>query len=294
MKKVSSLIVVASLVLAMGVSANAATYRYHDSKGTPANNGDWNNLTNWFVSGSNPGTLPGEFDTADLPANKFGGDAAEVLTFGLPGTVPTTINCLSITAYSPTPGVYMPVTLTVDGQLRVKAQKIEGGLWSDGMLTMGSGNAGKGTIIMNGGLLEIDDSAWIGSGVDSGVPGNGELIINGGTVKVGYTPGLDNYADLTVGRDGSTGHIEMAGGDLYASILSLGTYGTINFSSPDSKIVVNNTWQLSTIQGYLGSTITNAQLEVVGDTMELTMIPEPATMALLGLGGLLFARRRKA
>jgi hypothetical protein len=281
------------LMVLAGVSS-AATYRYHDSKGTPANNGDWNNLTNWFVSGSNPGTLPGEFDTADLPANKFGGDAAEVLTFGLPGTVPTTINCLSITAYSPTPGVYMPVTLTVDGQLRVKAQKIEGGLWSDGMLTMGSGNAGKGTIIMNGGLLEIDDSAWIGSGVDSGVPGNGELIINGGTVKVGYTPGLDNYADLTVGRDGSTGHIEMAGGDLYASILSLGTYGTINFSSPDSKIVVNNTWQLSTIQGYLGSTITNAQLEVVGDTMELTMIPEPATMALLGLGGLLFARRRKA
>lgn len=265
------------LMVLAGVSS-AATYRYHDAKGTPANNGDWNNVTNWFSGGAAVTVLPGEFDVVELPESKFGVPAAEELTFVLSGTAEATVNHIAITSYavnSPT----FPVTLTMNGQLRVKVQN--NSQWYDGMLTLGNPSTGKGTLIMNGGRLDVDDTIWIGSGSAA----EGEIVINDGEVYVGYNPsGTDGWGDFVVGRDGGTGHLEMAGGTLYTDNFTVGTLGTVNFpTGSKAKIVVNNTWQEPDIQGYITSgqiTGAVAAINTVDGTTEITAAP--CTEELLG------------
>ena len=49
---------------------------------------------------------------------------------------------------------------------------------------------------------------------------------------------------------------------------------------------------LTTVNGMMGTNLFNAQAEIVGNTVEITAIPERATMMLLGLGGVLLRRKR--
>jgi hypothetical protein len=248
-----------------------STYRYHDAKGTPANNQDWNNVTNWFVGGAAVTVLPGEFDIVHLPESRYGSPdpvpAAEELTFVLSGTAAATVNHIAVTPYavnSPT----FPVTLTVQGQLRVKTQNNSGGAGVDGALTLGASNVGKGTLIMNSGRMDIDDTLWIGNGASS----EGEFVMNGGEVYVGYIPRARSAnGELVVGKNNGKGHLEMVGGTLYASNFVCDPNGTVNFSG-DAKIVVSNTAQKTAIEGYMTSgNITGAVLTEVAGTLELSV-----------------------
>lgn len=163
-----------------------------------------------------------------------------------------------------------------------------------------------GLFTLSATLDPVTDGNWYGTGFFNAVPqtgdtftagsGSGFIIYrNGGEIDGFAGPGSDNGVD---GPDGQTGT------QLLTIVLDLTThdnttdFGTVSFYQgvvdPGNLIgSFDHTADLS--YGYIGFSTSNPSDSLVGSISEFTLVqvPEPATVALLGLAAAAALRRRR-
>jgi len=156
------------------------------------------------------------------------------------------------------------------------------------------GQLGSSTVDINGGSFVVDRIINIGNGT-------------GGNAIITITDGIADFNDLTrIGRDGADGLLTISGGavDISGTLIfdELGGNGTINFTTGSTGTLTVAGEDLAGFQAlYTAGDITlngsnsaafATVFQVSGST--LSVVPEPSSAALLGLGGLaLILRRRK-
>ena len=157
-------------------------------------------------------------------------------------------------------------------------------------------------------------NAWPGSNSKTIVNSAGEITFhfipgaagdgwNPAENRVGYDdPGQFGW-DIMGSFDGWTaaiGQMTDNGGGMYSLTYTIATAGTYEFKFRES-----GSWDIA-IGGDFGNSAGNAMVETVADNTDVlfeldlpngrwnaTVVPEPATMALLGLGSLAMLRRKK-
>ncbi len=161
----------------------------------------------------------------------------------------------------------------------------DGGSLTADNVYLGWGQPG-GVLHMEGGLLNVNAQISVGG---NGGGSTGLIDMTGGVIDTG-TLFIDN------GSNSVSGQVNLAGGTIYAN-LSVGANGRLDISGGTfvwegfdfSGINGLNTWN-NWIDAYGGTGTLVATYDGLNTT--ITAIPEPATMLLLGLGGLLIRRRR--
>ncbi len=182
---------------------------------------------------------------------------------------------------------------------------------------------GPGDLNLSGGLFDVDQIFF------GFIDGTAEIMMSGGTIEatnsvlgaysasayanVVMTDGQWNSSGvLHVGRDGGTAHFQLDGGTVTCGHFALGiaawteTVGTGTMDITDGTLIVDNTSPDVDLETLFASYETSGILtafggdgelvfdyDPTGDIMTVTAIPEPATLTLIGLGGLLL-RKRKA
>jgi hypothetical protein len=176
-------------------------------------------------------------------------------------------------------------------------------------------NRGTGVLEIhdNGTVNVINGDALIGSTffkiveeVETPYPGTGTLTMTGGLLSI------SDANSLRIGIDGSTGLVELHGGTIETGGLEIGepgSGGTLDFEIGGLLILDGN--QMLTVLNYIEDglfTVYGAEMAVdwfgwsygynacghdYKTFVAVTDIPEPATIALLGLGGLALLRIRK-
>lgn len=134
---------------------------------------------------------------------------------------------------------------------------------------------------------------WSSSGV--GIAGYQELYTDGSGTYTGAI-GLANY-NSEFDQAGASVPVELGGGSGTAD----GHWNEVDGGGLDTGIVSNITgedFKNELMTGWLSgetfiSTLTAGSFEDLGYNVDYSAIPEPSSLALLGLGGLLFARRRR-
>jgi hypothetical protein len=167
-------------------------------------------------------------------------------------------------------------------------------------------NDATGTVNMSGGTINISGDLRVGSTYIQTIEDPFEEILHPGTGTLTMTGGLINVADsnsLKIGLDESSGWVDLLGGTLMAGDLFIGTPGS-GLNITEGMLIINGD-KRETVLGYMNGGLLNAyggmsnallqydyDIRNLGKTT-ITAIPEPATIVLLGLGGLLLLRRRK-
>ena len=176
----------------------------------------------------------------------------------------------------------------------------------------GPGPWGKAYFTMESGLLVLEDELMIGHRPyeDWGNPdwanwGNGSVTILGGQIAVGggATPGVGT---LGIGSTfangvGGIGELHIRGGAIRAEILSFGVIdsnipggGSLSVDIAGGKLLLpGNISSLDarvTASGGARPLVFDYEADLAGYT---TITPEPATVLLLGLGGLVSLRRKR-
>lgn len=190
-------------------------------------------------------------------------------------------------------------------------------------------NAGGSLDIQND--LTITGSAWAGmyAGGDGTINLNGPHDVSVGHFSIGFASGANGVVNMSDGtwtsiqyiigsHEDAVGTLNMTGGEIFCDYLGFGngvdavanvniSGGTINqtllanfYVDPTATVTFSGTGKIvyagagyeAYLSSFIGTNFINAQANVVGDTVEITAVPEPATMLLLGLGGILLRRKR--
>lgn len=169
-----------------------------------------------------------------------------------------------------------------DGSDQVAEMIINGGSVSASLTALVVGGFNDGLLEVNGGSLTLTaGDLWI---ADSHPNRKGDVIQIGGIIDIA--------GNVVVGREvNAIGSYTMSGGQLIASNIVLGNgIGTFNFNGGqiildgDRTDILNEIW-FNAVAGTFATY--NAQTNTT-----LIAVPEPASLALVGLGGLMMLRRR--
>ena len=134
-----------------------------------------------------------------------------------------------------------------------------------------------GTLDMSGGTLTVV------TGLRVGTNGTGTINMSGGTITCG---------SLSVPTSAGSGVVNLSGGSIITDDLLMSVNGRINIQNTGSILIHGNS--LTEVQGYITSGwITNARTYLAGENTMITLVPEPATIALLGLSGLVLLRKKR-
>lgn len=269
-------------LMVFSVAANAADVWWGNPNQSPTGgNGDWSTASNW-----GPLALPGANDSACINSNA--------------SPYPT----LSSGSYT--------VTNVLDGYWGSGGMTMTGGSLGVSNLFAVSYDAGSGanaTFTMTDGLIgslsntnNDPGQLWIGYGNQSWYKGNGTMNMSGGRFDVRWAMNVGGGAGNTVGV------LNLSGGQINLwQMLNVASGSNIDLSGAGTLALWNRWGSFKTrdqIQAMITSglitgngVVGNVQITDFangdGGTGFALTIPEPATMILLGLGGLGFIRRRK-
>jgi hypothetical protein len=160
----------------------------------------------------------------------------------------------------------------------------------------GAANATTVSLVDEGSTI---DASLTGGVVKLEITSDGSLAVINAIVSItgdGVISGAMNLADCgTYGWDPTlsmdpiygAGQVEFGGGTMGAARVGPAAYVEITFTGPINVVVS----MLG--DGTQGGTFDGSYMPVSYSSGVVTIIPEPATIALLGLGGLALLRRRK-
>ncbi len=184
-------------------------------------------------------------------------------------------------------------TLTIGSAYSTTAYVSGGsGFMSVGSDSAAAGSTGRnGLFYMNGGSIQAlngQGAITIGNGNATGANCFGYMWMTGGSIE-SLIFRIGRYA-------GVTGAVYLSGGTITTNTFTMGT-GTASLEiSGTGKLILNGD-QTTLVQGYIdnGWINDNVQMSLTMNPGKTTVyvIPEPATICLLGLGALSLMRRKK-
>lgn len=292
MKSANVLCVVA--VLLMASLGSAATIRYKGS-------GSWDDIDPSDGAGWEGGVMPGSADTVrfnwgdNTVTLDYAAPTISKFQMGVDESGGLVVNSGGVLTALGTSKVGNNGAVT--GRLTINAGGVVN---ANGGWVMVGGNVGTtGVLNIDGGAMNIVGHLWVASNTDS----IGTVDITGGTLSIGGMIGIGTID--AVNPSGGTGTVNVNDGGLLAlaNIHDAGTsihpgsmlnlYGTGQVTLPGNfEGVIANYAAAGLISGDGIPGNIKTDLTTNPDFTTITVIPEPATMILLGLGGLALLRVR--
>jgi hypothetical protein len=203
---------------------------------------------------------------------------------------------------STTTAVGVPAALTIDSGTLTIGSTFSAG-YNSGFMSVGSDSAAVGStgrnglFYMNGGAvtaLSGQGAITIGNGNNNALANcYGKMYMTGGTI--------DSFI-FRIGRYvGVTGEVYLSGGTITTDAFSMGTGTALLDITGSGKLVITGD-KRTVVEGYIdnGWIYSNgvewtdyAWVSYNAGTDKTTIIPEPATLCLLGIGALSLIRRKR-